>query len=103
MIQIRDGALALPTRTPPCWNTIGVRGDKSCTRLPEYMHCRSCPVFGNAAAECLDRPVTAEYRREWTRHYAEPRPTSSTRIESAMVFRIGSEWVALPTRIFGEA
>jgi chemotaxis-related protein WspD len=95
--------VTVPTRTPACWQTIGIRGDKSCSRLPEYVHCRSCPVFASAAAECLERPVTADYREEWTRHYAEPRAASTARIESALVFRIGSEWVALPTRVFAEA
>ena len=38
-----------------CWNRIGIRGDQSCPKLPEYVHCRNCPVYASAARRLLDR------------------------------------------------
>ncbi|OZI19646.1 hypothetical protein CAL26_18760 [Bordetella genomosp. 9] len=38
-----------------CWNRIGVRGDRSCPRLAEYIHCRECPVQEEAAKNLLYR------------------------------------------------
>ena len=52
-----------------CWNRIGVRGDRSCPELKQYVHCRNCPVYSAGAAtgtsECaLDIPKVARTRAE---------------------------------------
>ncbi|MCC8393353.1 chemotaxis protein CheW [Paraburkholderia sp. MMS20-SJTR3] len=91
-----------------CWNRIGVRGDMSCERLSEYVRCLNCPVFEVAAAKLLDQPMPLV---DLTWH--DPRAagaashaalTSHSRDkqdgESFLVFRIGGEWLALPTPIF---
>jgi chemotaxis-related protein WspD len=86
-----------------CWNRIGVRGDSSCERLADYLRCLNCPVFETAAAKLLDRPIPLV---DLSRH--ESRQSSSTQrahgthaaTESFLVFRIGDEWLALPTPIF---
>jgi chemotaxis-related protein WspD len=86
-----------------CWNRIGVRGDSSCERLDDYVRCLNCPVFEAAAARLLERPIP---RVDLARHEARvPGQARSTHegqsaSESFLVFRIGDEWLALPTPIF---
>jgi chemotaxis-related protein WspD len=85
-----------------CWNIIGVRGDHSCPELQKHVHCRNCPVFGSAAAELLDGELPPGYLHDWTRHFARPARIEEAGTESIVLFRIGEEWLALPTRIFEE-
>ncbi|MGF6769630.1 chemotaxis-related protein WspD [Paraburkholderia sp. GAS199] len=84
-----------------CWNRIGVRGDSSCERLEEYVRCLNCPVFETAAARLLERPIPlvdlARHEAGATTH-AQHQPRGAT--QSFLVFRIGDEWLALPTAIF---
>jgi chemotaxis-related protein WspD len=95
-----------------CWNRIGTRGDGSCPKLAEHSRCLNCPVFEQAAARLLDRPVDdAELARSATatpnaqsrEHTASTRETPDagdtveTATESALVFRIADEWLGLPT------
>lgn len=44
-----------------------------------------------------DRPLDAAAIAEATTHYAEPRAIEEVLDESAVVFRLGREWLALPT------
>ena len=85
-----------------CWSTIGVNGDGTCPELKQFCHCRNCPVYSNAAMQLLDRQLPAEYRRQWTEHFGQEKRRASPGKESAVVFRIGPEWLALPTRVFQE-
>ncbi len=82
-----------------CWNRIGVRGDSSCERLEEYVRCLNCPVFETAAAKLLERPIPLV---DLSRHdlRAPTQVASQGATESFLVFRIGDEWLALPTPIF---
>jgi chemotaxis-related protein WspD len=95
-----------------CWNRIGIRGDGSCPRLVEYVHCRNCPVHEDAAAVLLDRPlsdvdsvasVADASNRPWERK-SEPLQSSGEAAGAAslLVFRIGDEWLALPTTVFDQ-
>jgi chemotaxis-related protein WspD len=85
-----------------CWNRIGVRGDSSCERLVEYVRCLNCPVFEAAAAKLLERPIPlvdlslndADTPARQQRHDQQGAS------ESFLIFRIGGEWLALPTPIF---
>jgi chemotaxis-related protein WspD len=85
-----------------CWNRIGVRGDSSCERLVEYVRCLNCPVFEAAAAKLLERPIPlvdlslkdADTPARQLRHDQQDAS------ESFLIFRIGGEWLALPTPIF---
>ncbi len=63
-----------PTQVYDCWNTIGVAGNGSCQELLRFVHCRNCPVYSAAT----------------------PAKTS------VVIFRIASEWLALPTHAFQE-
>lgn len=85
-----------------CWNTIGVSGNGSCRELPRFTHCRNCPVYSAAAAQLLDRPAPAELRREWTEHYAREKKLTTPTRASLVLFRLGNEWLALPTLAFQE-
>jgi chemotaxis-related protein WspD len=85
-----------------CWNRIGVSGDMSCPELKKHFHCRNCPVYSAAAIELLDRDLPANYLDEWTRHVAQQKPETAGDTQSVVVFRIGLEWLALPTTVFKE-
>jgi chemotaxis-related protein WspD len=93
-----------------CWNRIGIRGDASCPRLVDYVDCRNCPVYECAAAMLLDRPLT-DIDLMLCHGDAPALPlvprigTSATSgdtvdVDSLLVFRLGDEWLALPTRVF---
>ncbi|SAL32978.1 chemotaxis protein CheW [Caballeronia humi] len=84
-------------RIDDCWNRIGVRGDGSCPKLEEYVHCRNCPVHDAAAARVLDR---VEARIEAHDFAKAPSAEQSAEAVSYLVFRIGDEWLGLPTAIF---
>lgn len=92
--EFAKGEITLDT----CWKRIGIQGDKTCPELPQHVHCRDCPTFSLAAATLLDRelpdqpvflPVTA-------------RPAATAETECATIFRVGTEWFALPTRVVDE-
>lgn len=85
-----------------CWSRIGIAGDKSCGLLQEHVHCRNCDVYAASAQRNLDRPVNADYRREWAEHFRAPQTRDARQDSSAVVFRIGREWLALPTAMFAE-
>lgn len=82
-----------------CWNRIGVRGDRSCDQLPQHGHCRHCDVHTAAATALLQRPLPPEYREDWAREFAPVATTKIAADHSALVFRLGNEWLALPARM----
>jgi chemotaxis-related protein WspD len=86
----------------PCWSEIGEQGDASCPELPKHVLCRNCPVYSRAAVQLLDRPVLPEFRRERTEHYAQPKQLTAPAKTSALLFRIRTDWLALPTQAFQE-
>jgi len=94
------GGVAVETQS--CWSKIGVEGDQSCPELRRYVHCHNCPVYSAAAVQFLDRPITPDYRREWTAHFAREKRIATPAKTSAVVFRIGSEWLSMPTQAFQE-
>lgn len=83
-----------------CWNRIGVAGDRSCEKLMAHVHCRNCDVFARAAQHNLQRPVGDEYKKEWAGHFRRAQSAANKNDTSALVFRIGREWLALPTKLF---
>jgi chemotaxis-related protein WspD len=94
--------LAVAPEVHDCWNRIGVQGDKSCPRLIEHIHCRNCPVYAATAQAMLDRDLPLDYRAGWARHFAETRSDAAGDLASVLVFRIGAEWLALPTVVVDE-
>ncbi|MDC8760934.1 chemotaxis protein CheW [Janthinobacterium fluminis] len=83
-----------------CWNRIGVVGDQSCPKLARHVHCRNCEVYADAAQRNLQRPVDADYRRAWAEHFRVAADSGAQADSSALVFRVGREWLALPTQLF---
>jgi chemotaxis-related protein WspD len=79
-----------------------VGGDCSCERLARHVHCRNCPVYAAAGEQMLDRSLTPDYRRDWARHFASPKLRVTPGSVSLVMFRIGPEWLALPTPSFQE-
>ncbi len=75
---------------------MGVWGDKSCPELVENVHCGNCPGVSAAGRGLLDRDAPAEYLQEWAVILRTPAAQKEETI-SALVFRLGSEWLALPT------
>jgi chemotaxis-related protein WspD len=85
-----------------CWNKIGVNGDNTCRELEEFVHCRNCPMYSSAGTRLLDRELPADYRREWTELFSRKKATVRLGKVSVVIFRIGAEWLALPTPVFQE-
>lgn len=83
-----------------CWNVIGVNGDQSCARLEQYVHCRNCEVYASAAQQNLQRPVGDSYKKDWAAHFRQAATDGQQKDSSCLVFRIGREWLSLPTRMF---
>ena len=102
-VELAGGTPALPDKAAAdCWHTIGViGGDRSCAELARHTHCRNCSVFAEAGARLLDRALPAGYREEWTRRLAEAKTSAAVK-KSVVVFRVGAEWLALPTPVFQE-
>jgi len=82
-----------------CWNRIGIHGDRSCPLLEEHIHCRNCPVYSAAATSLLDRYALTRNDQDYLQG-ADAQVEVSTR--SILVFRLGEEWLGLPTRCLVE-
>src|SRR4051812_9327835 len=83
-----------------CWNRIGVTGDQSCDKLKQHVHCRNCEVYAGAAQRNLQRHVSADYKKDWAAHFRQNADSGQQLDASCLVFRIGLEWLSLPTKIF---
>ena len=88
-----------------CWNKIGVWGHvrPRCPELDTIIHCANCKVYSAAARQLLDRDISPEYMRERAEVLAQCKPEVKQRnTVSIVVFRIGEEWLGLPTHLFQE-
>lgn len=92
-----------------CWRRIGVRGDGSCPALAEHAHCRNCPTYAQAAAMLLDTRQLEQALQELPEAASlsgvvDDEDTAAQRgaALACLVFRIGDEWLALPTAALGE-
>ncbi len=81
-----------------CWKKTGVWGDRSCLRLRDRGHCHDCAVFSEQGRTLLNREAPDKYLDEWVSLLAEERESVSRDEESVQVFRLMSEWLALPAR-----
>lgn len=102
MSQPGASAAAAPARIDDCWNRIGVRGDHSCAKLETHIHCRNCPVYAAAAGQLLNRAVPAGHLDNWSEMLARPQAAAAPEQVSVVIFRVGPEWLALPTVLFEE-
>jgi chemotaxis-related protein WspD len=85
-----------------CWNRIGVSGDGTCAELATVIHCRNCSVYSAAGRKLLEREAPPGYRRYWTKHFSHSQKPPLSNRASAVIFRIGIEWLALATKVFRE-
>lgn len=85
-----------------CWKRIGTWGDRSCEALRAQVHCRNCPVYAVGAAQLLDVDVPEASLAENARLYAQVKPHVAPSARSVMIFRLATEWLALPTAVFRE-
>ena len=86
-----------------CWNRIGVSGDGTCPELAKVIHCRNCPVYAAGGRSLLERVPPADYLREWTQALAEAKDEDEAQDTlSVLIFRLGIEWLALPTHVCQE-
>ncbi|KVZ86436.1 chemotaxis protein CheW [Burkholderia ubonensis] len=106
MVHAAHDGRAPARRIDDCWNRIGTRGDGSCPRLAAHARCLNCPVFAQAAATLLDRPLSDADFAEAARtaheahdtHQAPPdaRADDANAPQTALAFRIADEWLGLP-------
>ncbi|KVD05742.1 chemotaxis protein CheW [Burkholderia ubonensis] len=106
MVHAAHDDRAPARRIDDCWNRIGTRGDGSCPRLAAHARCLNCPVFAQAAATLLDRPLSDADFAEAARtaheahdaHQAPPdaRADDANALQTALAFRIADEWLGLP-------
>ena len=59
------------------------------------------PVHGAGALHLLNRAPPADYLRESTERVAAQKQTVEPGTKSVVIFRIGLEWLALPTSVSG--
>lgn len=78
-----------------CWNRIGVQGDSSCPRLKEVVHCHNCPIYSAAGRMLFDRPPPDGLIEERTLEVARVESRETDDLESALLFRLGAEWLLL--------
>ncbi|WP_354685039.1 chemotaxis protein CheW [Cupriavidus necator] len=102
-----QGILLRTDAVDDCWRRIGIRGDGSCPALAEHAHCRNCPTYAQAAATLLDAQgldALLEELPDAASLAEDDRGESAARgsAQSCLVFRIGDEWLALPTAALGE-
>ncbi len=86
----------------PCWNELGAWGDGSCPELERAVHCRNCPTYARAAVELLDRELPPGYLIGASGRLALSGTAPMRGGASAVIFRIGAEWLALATIVFKE-
>ena len=85
-----------------CWRHVGVTGDRSCPELKTFVHCRNCPVLSAAARRFFDRPAPAGYLESWREILEQPEVAVDADARSVLIFRLGNEWLALPTAVVVE-
>jgi chemotaxis-related protein WspD len=93
---------AVKAPLPECWRVIGVTGDRSCPELERFIHCRNCPVLAEAARGFFDRPHPPGYLDAWRAILEEPEEALESDSASLLVFRLATEWLALPATILVE-
>jgi len=87
-----------------CWKRIGVWGKEipRCPELERVIHCRNCEVFTQAGRNLLERDLPDAYKDEWGQVLLEKKKEEPTGTFPVVIFRIETEWLALPARFFAE-
>jgi len=69
----------------------------TCPRLTDVIHCQNCEVYSGAGRKLFDRAVPSGYADEWNHALRADKPREDVESISILVFRIGAEWLGLPT------
>lgn len=105
-----------------CWNQIGIAGDRSCPELLSFIHCRNCPVYSIEGRRLLERNIPDGYMQEWatllatttvqatvsssqggaSNGAASGNALPGVKSIAVVIFRVQSEWLALPAHLFKE-
>lgn len=83
-----------------CHRVIGAWGNQQCSLLASRVHCRNCPVYWRSGRQLLDR-APAEGMPSLVGAGASEIGSDAGK-SSIIVFRVGDEWLALPTRLARE-
>jgi chemotaxis-related protein WspD len=81
-----------------CWNSVGVKGDRSCPKLNDAIHCHNCEVFADAARAFLDRAAPPGYLTEVTDSFVRVGESKATEALSALLFEVGDQLLAIDTK-----
>ena len=73
-----------------------------CPELERVIHCRNCELFTQAGRNLLERDIPDQYRDEWGQVLLEKKKEEASGTFPVVTFRIESEWLALPARLFAE-
>jgi chemotaxis-related protein WspD len=92
----------IPPATLDCWKRSGIWGDRSCPELKAHRHCRNCPVYSAGASRLLDAAISGEELVRRAAHYATPNAVERVGTLAIVIFRVGAEWLALPTSVWRE-
>ena len=82
-----------------CWQQIGALGDRTCPELPAIDHCHHCSVYKAAGAKLLNRAIAPDYLQTQTARVAQVEQVKQTSVCSALVFRLGAEWLAIAAEL----
>ena len=85
-----------------CWQQKGIWGDRSCAELSRYSHCRDCEVFSREGRTLFNREPPQNYLSDWLSQIAQEQETISRDEKAVHVFRLSSEWLALPAHCWVE-
>ena len=93
------GPAELPSRQSqtavPCWQEIGVWGDKSCPTLPGAVHCQNCSVYQEAGSRLFERELPAADLAEQTASLSQANAESLSCGRPVLIFRIANQWLSL--------
>jgi len=64
--------------------------------------CVVTALHRTSVAQLLDREVSEDALREWTAQVAATKTVGAVGTMSVVIFRLGTEWLALPTAMFQE-
>lgn len=99
--QAPSGNTPIHIAVDDCWNHIGVKGDSTCPELQEHLRCLNCPTYAQAAIDMLDREAgESDFISGWTAVHQDALHKEET--QSALIFRVGAEWLALPPQAITE-
>lgn len=97
--------MGVPMQSSNCWNQIGVWGKQTCPELDTVVHCQNCSVYEQAGRRLLERPTPEGYTAEWTTllsKFRAPQDIDQTDTLPIKIFRLGEEWLAIPSCIVKE-